>query len=260
MINRGSQWRKWDFHVHTPASVLNSQFGNDWDTYVSTLFKKAIEKNISAIGITDYLSIEGYKIIKKEYLEVSEKMTSLFTGDEIEKINNILIFPNIEFRLKKYIGDSAINFHVFFSDKVLIEDIEDNFLHELNFEYSASPSSSPETRRLTKTNLEALGQRLQNEHQQFCSDSSILFTGVNNAKVDDSNMVEVLNSKDSIFKNKYFFAIPSDEDLSSISWNSQSHNDRKLLIQKSHFLMSGNAKTWSGNINSYSELKDSEIK
>ena len=243
MINRGSQWRKWDFHVHTPASVLNSQFGNDWDTYVSTLFKKAIEKNISAIGITDYLSIEGYKIIKKEYLEVSEKMTSLFTGDEIEKINNILIFPNIEFRLKKYIGDSAINFHVFFSDKVLIEDIEDNFLHELNFEYSASPSSSPETRRLTKTNLEALGQRLQNEHQQFCSDSSILFTGVNNAKVDDSNMVEVLNSKDSIFKNKYFFAIPSDEDLSSISWNSQSHNDRKLLIQKSHFLMSGNAKT-----------------
>lgn len=83
--------------------------------------------------------------------------------------------------------------------------------------------------------MENLGCRLQNEHERFRSDPNILFTGTNNAKVDDANIVEVLNSKDSIFKNKYFFAIPSDEDLSSISWNTQGHNDRKLLIQKSHF-------------------------
>ncbi|MCW8995284.1 MAG: hypothetical protein OQK77_05675 [Psychromonas sp.] len=48
---RGSEWRKWDLHVHTPASVLRNEFGDDWDKYVVTLFKKAIENDISAIGI-----------------------------------------------------------------------------------------------------------------------------------------------------------------------------------------------------------------
>lgn len=48
----GPEWRKWDFHVHTPYSVLNNQFGlnandsADFDSYVQTLFAKAIEKDI----------------------------------------------------------------------------------------------------------------------------------------------------------------------------------------------------------------------
>ena len=24
--NRGSQWHKWDFHVHTPYSILNNEY------------------------------------------------------------------------------------------------------------------------------------------------------------------------------------------------------------------------------------------
>lgn len=42
----GSEWRKWDFHVHTPYSVLNNQFGinasgdsdTGFDRYVHQLF------------------------------------------------------------------------------------------------------------------------------------------------------------------------------------------------------------------------------
>lgn len=114
MINRGSQWRKFDFHIHTPASVLNNQFGDDWDNYVKELFKKAIEKNIFAIGITDYLSIDGYKKIKNEYLDNQEKLLTLFSSDEIVKIKDILIFPNIEFRLKIYRGECNKFLYIFF--------------------------------------------------------------------------------------------------------------------------------------------------
>ena len=64
---RGSEWRKWDLHVHTPASVLKNEFGDEWDNYVITLFKKAIENDISAIGVTDYYLPEGYKILKQKY-------------------------------------------------------------------------------------------------------------------------------------------------------------------------------------------------
>ena len=95
---------------------MNSQFGSDWDIYVARLFRKAIEENIAAIGITDYFSIEGYKKLKKEYLEKEEKLEQLFTVDEIECIKSILVLPNIEFRLNKLVGSNRINFHVIFSN------------------------------------------------------------------------------------------------------------------------------------------------
>ena len=42
---KGSQWRKWDLHIHTPASYLDNQFGDDWDEYVTSGF--------STIGYND---------------------------------------------------------------------------------------------------------------------------------------------------------------------------------------------------------------
>ena len=128
---RGSEWRKWDLHVHTPFSILNNQFGNPdeettWDKYVKELFRKAIEKNIAVIGITDYFSIDGYEKIKNNYLNNELKLKTLFTYDEIQKIKNILILPNIEFRLNKFVGENSINFHVIFSDEVTINYIKEN--------------------------------------------------------------------------------------------------------------------------------------
>jgi predicted metal-dependent phosphoesterase TrpH len=58
---KGSIWRKWDLHVHTPESGMANEFNCDWDTYVVQLFKRAIEEGIAVIGITDYFTIEGYK-------------------------------------------------------------------------------------------------------------------------------------------------------------------------------------------------------
>lgn len=31
---RGSEWRKWDLHVHTPASGMANQYNGDWDQFV----------------------------------------------------------------------------------------------------------------------------------------------------------------------------------------------------------------------------------
>src|SRR5882724_8352857 len=134
---RGSEWRRWDLHVHTPASVLNNGFGSDWDTYVQTLFKTAIKKEIAAIGITDYFTVDGYKKIKEEYLANDQKLSSLFSPDEVSQIKNILVIPNIEFRSDVFVGTNvnSINFHVLFSDAVPVKDLEEKFLHEIDFLY-----------------------------------------------------------------------------------------------------------------------------
>jgi len=58
MLDRGSEWRRWDLHVHTPESDLANHYG-DWSAYIDALEAKGA--GVSVIGITDYSSIEGYK-------------------------------------------------------------------------------------------------------------------------------------------------------------------------------------------------------
>ena len=44
-LRRGSIWRKWDLHIHSPNSVFNNQFpaandgSPDWDVYIEALQK-----------------------------------------------------------------------------------------------------------------------------------------------------------------------------------------------------------------------------
>ena len=244
---KGSEWRKWDLQIHTPFSILNNQFGNPdeenvWDNYVKELFKKAIEKNIAVIGITDYFILEGYKKIKNEYLNNDSKLESLFANDEIEKIKGILLLPNVEFRLNRIVGTNSINFHVIFSEEVPISDVEENFLHEIDFVYEGNPQSQDEKWKLKIENLKKLGDELKREHTNF-KDQDSLLVGMKNAVVDDSQIQEILGRKPSIFKDKILIILPADEDLSNIDWDSRDHNVRKVLIQKSDILFSSNKKT-----------------
>lgn len=57
---RGSEWRRWDLHVHTPASFEN-QF-ESWDDYLAALREI---KGVSVLGVTDYFFIDGYKKIRE---------------------------------------------------------------------------------------------------------------------------------------------------------------------------------------------------
>ncbi|UPA22918.1 hypothetical protein K8942_01760 [Candidatus Peribacteria bacterium] len=238
---RGSEWRKWDLHVHTPASILENGFGEDWDGYVKNLFLSAIQKNIAVIGVTDYFYIEGFKKIKS-YTQSDSEMERIFGDDQllIQKIREIKLFPNIEFRLFP-INGQRLNFHVIFSDSVSVENIEENFLHNLNFVSESDPSGGDEKRKLKKINLEELGRKLRDEHEPF-RDRSNLHIGMMNAVVNDGEIVDELKNN-KVFSGKYILTIPCDEDLSKISWNGQDHNTRKKMIQKSHFLLSSNAST-----------------
>lgn len=258
---KGSEWRKWDLHVHSPASYLNNQFGDDWDAYVSILFRKVIAKEIWAIGITDYFTIDGYKKLKKEYIDNPEKLKSLFNSDEIEKIARVLILPNIEFRLNKFVGENSINFHVIFSEEATIQEIEEDFLHEIDFVYEGTPQNTEEKYKLKINNLVALGKKLKEQHDKF-KDKSDLKVGMMNAVVNDEDISKILINKPSKFRGKFLMGVVADEDLSLINWNSKDHQTRKVLIQKSDFLLSSNSKTrqWALGKEPYAEGEKNFIK
>jgi ABC-type lipoprotein export system ATPase subunit len=109
---RGSEWRRWDLHVHSPNSCDCS---GTWDQFCKQL-KNA---NCDVIGINDYCCISGYKKIKEKI----EK-------EELD-LNNKIILPVVEFRMRDVLKNSHtgqsgenINFHIIFSDEIDIGAIE----------------------------------------------------------------------------------------------------------------------------------------
>jgi ABC-type lipoprotein export system ATPase subunit len=240
---RGSEWRKWDLQVHSPFSALNNGFGSDFSAYAKQLIEKACNENIAVVGITDYFTIQGYTALN-ELLSDDAALKAL-VGDELaERAAGILFLPNIELRLSTIVrnqrgADSRVNFHVFFSDSVSPAHIEEHFLRELKFTADANTGSEDERWALNPQNLAELGQRLKAQHSNFQSQTD-MFVGMMNAIVDHSEVSKILESKPSIFKDRYLLCLPCDEDLSKCSWDGQGHLARKLLIQKSHMLLSSN--------------------
>ncbi|MDP3443398.1 MAG: hypothetical protein Q8T08_11125, partial [Ignavibacteria bacterium] len=68
-FKRGSEWSKWDLHVHTPSSIIQ-HYGGDtpdaWEKFISDLEKLPDEYKV--LGINVYIFLDGYKKVK-EYKE-----------------------------------------------------------------------------------------------------------------------------------------------------------------------------------------------
>lgn len=245
---RGSEWRKWDLQVHTPYSALNNCFGSDFPAYAKQLIERACKNDIAVVGVTDYFTIQGYTELKA--LLADNIALKTLVGEELaERAAGILFLPNIELRLSTIVrnlkgADSRVNFHVFFSDSVSPAHIEEHFLRELKFTVDANAGSEDERWALNPQNLAELGKRLRAQHSNF-QDQTDIFVGMMNAIVDHSEVSKILESKPSIFKDRYLLCLPCDEDLSKCSWDGQGHLARKLLIQKSHMLLSSNDGTRS---------------
>ncbi|MDR3327919.1 MAG: hypothetical protein LBT04_07370 [Prevotellaceae bacterium] len=85
---RGSEWRKWDLHCHTPSSYDYQYKAADADELI---ISKLIENEISVIAITDHFVIDA----------------AIITSIK-EKTSEITVFPGVELRTDK----GAANIHV----------------------------------------------------------------------------------------------------------------------------------------------------
>ncbi|MBK5252854.1 MAG: hypothetical protein JJE03_00025 [Peptostreptococcaceae bacterium] len=123
---RGSEWRRWDLHIHTPGTNKNDNFNGKnehekWLNYYTAIDNyvgdgKDPLKAISVMGITDYLSIANYKKVIKD-----------------NKLPNCikLVIPNVEMRITPISSKSAVNIHFLF-DPNIEEELEARFFARLN--------------------------------------------------------------------------------------------------------------------------------
>ncbi|MGO9769345.1 MAG: hypothetical protein ACLPSW_07275, partial [Roseiarcus sp.] len=65
MLSRGSEWRRWEPHIHAPGTVMNDQFSgpNAWHDYLTAL--EQATPVIEAIAVADYYVTDTYEELLK---------------------------------------------------------------------------------------------------------------------------------------------------------------------------------------------------
>src|SRR5580693_2895221 len=110
---KGAKWRKWDLHVHSPAS---SNFTGDFNQFIIQLGNA----DCDVIGINDYFSVAGYR----EVLRRLSDPAGLTEGnkayrDSLEKLRTKTLMPIVECRMNNVLVNKKgtgqrINFHLIF--------------------------------------------------------------------------------------------------------------------------------------------------
>ena len=230
---KGSEWRKWDLHVHTPVSLKNN-FGGDWERFISEL--EALPAEFAVIGINDYLFLDGYKRLKEEK-EKNGRLKNIQT-----------LFPVVEFRIKKFAGvefrsTTRINLHIIFDPELKPEVIESQFLNTIHGSYALAPNSTSSTWNgvVTRDSLEALGAAIKktvpaDKLKDFGSD---LEEGFNNLNVDESAIFERLETN-SFLKGHYLNAVGKSE-WDKIAWDDTSIAEKKDIINKANLVFTAAA-------------------
>lgn len=154
--NNGSEWNKWDLHVHTPAS---QGYTGSWEQFETQLKNAACD----VVGINDYFSVAGYKYIKER-----------IENGELD-IGNKKMLPVVEFRMTESVqnkntttnGVTHFNFHIIFSDSIKVADIE-NLIKGLKSNGTKISSDYDDKDKLSskKVSLESLLNDL-NQDEKF---------------------------------------------------------------------------------------------
>jgi hypothetical protein len=191
---RGSEWAKWDLHVHTPVSIVQ-QYGGDktevWEKFIADL--ENLPTEFKVIGINDYLFIDGYKKV----IEFKES----------GRLNNIdLILPVLEFRISKFAGNEKlkkINFHIIFCSTITPDVIEAQFINALSSKFHLAPGSNGTSWSgvITRVSVADLGRKIKETvpKDKLSEYGTDLEEGFNNLVVNEDEILEILKGS-SYFK------------------------------------------------------------
>lgn len=220
----GSEWRKWDLHIHTPNSIIQHYGGDNdsvWNTFIAEL--ASLPPEIKVIAITDYLFCDGYEYLVSRRSEIS---------------NIDLIIPNIEFRLNTFSGTAnncrRHNFHVLFDPEVDVRDIKDQLLNALATAYKIEDGTEWH-QTPTLRSLEELGRQIKSTAPAGNS-----IHGKSNREVGFDNItykredIEKLLEK-TCFKGRFVTAIGYSE-WDQSRWD-QSAAEKRTLINQAKFCL-----------------------
>jgi hypothetical protein len=222
--SKGSEWRKWDLHVHTPASFnwrgtkkLIDMSPEEISIEISNFINTVNESDVAVFCLMDYWTFDWYLELQK-YL--------IAHPDELKKT----VLPGIELRIESP-TDYRLNIHCILSNKLTRQNISD-FKSELV--------------------IRSIGKKLSNESlkvfAQSLDPSKAKKHGFNDpAKLDETKLLELGSQTAEITKNSLedaFKQIPKDsgyiilpydttDGLLKLNWEEHPHDDN-YFMQTAH--------------------------
>lgn len=175
MIGRGSEWRRWEPHIHAPGTVLNNQFGGGtpWETYLTSL--ETVAPRIEAIAVTDYYLTDTYEEVRKHK-----------AAGRLPDVQ--LIFPNVELRLDVAAKTGFVNVHLLVSpeDPNHVAELH-RILQRLQFQ------AHGDTFNCTRADLISLGKKAD---ASILDDRAALAHGATQFKVNFDQLRRVMRESD----------------------------------------------------------------
>ncbi len=214
----GSEWRKWDLHVHSPASALANHFAGStpeeiWKNYFEKL---ASMTDIAVLGVTDYFSIEGYKK----------------TIAEGGLTNFDLIVPNVELRIIPVTGtETPINLHIIF-DPSIVDDLESQFFSSLEYSYAG------DTYKCIRTDLVKLGRKFKNNAS--LEEEAAYREGVEQFKTTVPNLSAIFAKNKTLAEKSIVVVSNSSNDGNSGIQHSSIASTREEIYRFAHCIFSSN--------------------
>ncbi|KZE99095.1 MULTISPECIES: TrlF family AAA-like ATPase [unclassified Rhodococcus (in: high G+C Gram-positive bacteria)] len=248
---RGTAWRIWDLHIHTPASIVQ-HYGADtaetWERFITEL--EALPQDITVIGVNDYWFLDGYRRV--------------LDAKQNGRLQNIeAIFPVIEMRLDHFGGTeghlSRVNLHVVFDPALDADLIQAQFIAALQPKLTLSPGHADSGWQgiITKESLTDLGRSIKatvppGELSRYGSD---FIEGFNNINVRLQDVQTVLSG--AYFKGRALVGVGKTE-WRNIKWNDQSIASKKNVINSADFVFTAYADTarWQGDV---ADLRTSNV-
>ncbi len=173
MLSRGSEWRRWEPHIHAPGTVMNNQFSGPaaWTDYFTALERAA--PVIEAIAVTDYYVTDTYEEVLRHKAAGRLPATKL-------------IFPNVELRLDVAMARGGfVNLHLFVSPE------DPNHVEELQRLLSRLQLNVMQDRfDCTRADLIRLGKKAD---RNITDDNAALAYGANQFKVNFQKLREVFS-------------------------------------------------------------------
>ncbi len=221
----GSTWRKWDLHVHTPASVVQGYGGDSdevWERFISEL--EALPQEFAVLGINDYVFIEGYRRLREAKAQ--------------GRLANIeALLPVIEFRLSKFAGHDKLlrlNYHIIFSERLDPDVIERQFLLQLQSSLNVSAEHATVAKqwraKVTRASLSDLGRLIREdmpEERAGDIDETDFVLGFNNLNFDEAKLTDLLEN--SYLRGLYVTAMGKAE-WDQYRWTDHSIAEKKNAI------------------------------
>lgn len=173
MLSRGSEWRRWEPHIHAPGTVMNNQFSGPtaWTDYLTALERAT--PVIEAIAVTDYYVTDTYEEVLRHKAAGRLPATKL-------------IFPNVELRLDVATARGGfVNLHLFVSpeDPKHVEELQ-RLLSRLQFNVMQDRFDC------TRADLIRLGKKAD---PNITDDNAALAYGANQFKVNFQKLREVFS-------------------------------------------------------------------